>query len=372
MANGRTDPVGEAVFVTQDGLVAEGSGLLSSIADHFSIVEFRDSHGNVDHLPPSGKLAFFGSLIAVADEPTLLLGVVTTVKDAMGRPGFFGAAIAAQTTNLSSKHYEQLMHLFSASFEYYKTTFRHTRHSETFGFLQSDTGSNHALHRLDPQTGFSIYARGNEKDELESVLLLWDLTATTGKTTMLWNLPEAPYETLTDIVVDDEMERLQKSEQAAEKAQEPADLVRSLVAKDAASYSATDKRSEIFKERTAYLKYPRPTEITPEFEDYFIGLIQFVNDQSVAPASNEPPDIDKDYDSRFEDARFMPHARYGTPLTGLLRNKLLAPVVAGVLIFLLLLIVVATFLFGGSDDGEDAGQAQQQLPTSIDAGEAGQ
>ncbi|MFG5379707.1 hypothetical protein [Yoonia sp. R2-816] len=299
MAETLPETLGDAVFVTHDGLTAEGGGLLSSIADYVGIVEFRDMHGSIDHLPPEGELAFFGRVIRANGQEVMLLGAVTRASDAMGRPGFLGVCFAVETAAYDHSHIEAIIPFLKAARSHHETEFRHKRHSEFIGLIQPESGASYKLDLVMRDQESKVYVRGAEPSEHEAVLRLWELVETCRRPTILWNTRSGPYPVLTDEITKQEsltavrvreLSERQKRE-AAHLEQRHRDQIGMGGSQDADVVNHSTDRQLRFERRSMLLRFPRPDGIDVEFEDYLIGLIQFVHDQTedVRPEYSKTP-----------------------------------------------------------------------------------
>lgn len=301
--------LGEAVFITHDGLTVEGTGWLTSLPDHINVVEFRDASGSVEHLPPKGKIAFFGSPLAVDGDRAILLGAVTRMNDAMGRPGFFGVALAVPIVAFEARHYERLMQFWHAAFAHCEATFRQTRHSDRIGYLKQTDQSNYLLRPANPEAAPIVYIRGEGEDEVAAVMRLWQVVQESGVTCLLWNTATGPHEALTKELA---ARVFRQAKSVRDRAAHPSaqgrharanadgnsafgqpDAVRSAVANmmnDQERQQNDTNRMQKFRQRTPHLRYARPKGFGVEYEDYLIGLIEFVNRETVRPSSRAAAD----------------------------------------------------------------------------------
>jgi len=301
--------LGKAVFITHDGLTVEGSGWLTSLPDHINVVEFRDASGSVEHLPPKGKIAFFGSPLAVDGDRAILLGAVTRMNDAMGRPGFFGVALAVPIVAFEERHYESLMQFWQAALAHCETRFRQTRHSDRIGYLKQTDQSNYLLRPANPEAAPIVYIRGEGEKEVAAVMRLWEVVQESGVTCLLWNTASGPYQALTNelaarVFLQAKSARDRAAHRSAHHAQSNSDgnsafghpnLVRSAVANmmnDQEMQENDTNRTQKFWQRTPHLRYARPKDVGVEYEDYLIGLIEFVNRETVSPSNRAAGDIE--------------------------------------------------------------------------------
>lgn len=282
------DTLGKAVFVTHDGLTAEGCGRLSSIADNFTVVEFRDAHGNVSHLPPEGDLAFFGTVIFIDNQKVTLIGAVTRASDAMGRPGFLGVCFAIETGNFDQSHVDAIIPFLKAARNHHETTFRHKRHTDHIGLLQPDPNTHYELLPVTRDQSFETYIRGTESSEHDAVFRLWNLVEEIEQPILLWNRKEGQYATLNDQLAEQLVQDARHArEMRASEEQEQARLIQQHIAQSETEFPEGEgfehratERQVRFDQRSTRLKYPRPNGISVDHEDYLIGLIQFVVEQS--------------------------------------------------------------------------------------------
>jgi hypothetical protein len=284
--------LGEAIFVTHDGLTAEGSGALVAIADNVSLVEFRDATNGIDHLPPRGSFAFTATWIAIDGAEAMLLGAVMRERDAMKRPGFFGICRAVPPREFHDRDYEELIARFREGYAFHRDRYSKTRHSDEIGFLEHHPGRGPDLRALTDVGATAVYVRGDDaEDEAEAAHRLWQMVRETGRPALLWNVPDGPHPVLDDAAVDREIDR---SRAAPDRVQDTGkrrqDMAHRMSTPPPDMGHSAERRAR-FEQRTRHLAHPRPRSITVEQEDYLIGLIQFVTAQSGPPAgrSAAPP-----------------------------------------------------------------------------------
>lgn len=346
MLNELPDTLGEAVFVTHDGLTAEGGGWLSSISDCVEVVEFRDANGSIDHLPPVGEIAFFGSVVSAVGQKVLLIGAVTRMSDAMNRPGFMGVCFAVERGTLQNAHVHAILPFLKTARQHHQEVYRHKRHTNEIGLLPSDPHTNHHIKPLENRQNFEIFIRGVNASEVETVMRLWSLAESTERTTLLWNTKQGGYPVLSGALVEQRI-----LEANTERARVKAVLDQ---------YSEVDDgrlpnsdRLDKFNQRGHLLGYARPSGVDVEFEDYLIGLIQFVNDQSGERAAA----VTQSAIPSLTDPLVFPSGsyRHNKVTDWLIRNRRIAAAALVALVGLILITSVVFSLVSGVADesGED-------------------
>ena len=116
---------GQAVFLTYDGLMAEGEGFLAAIDDFFQIVDFRyPSRGHLKYLPDNGGMhdTIFLRRVGVGEKSEDetknkycdLFGFIDHFTDIKKRPGFIGCALQLNArAEITEGHIDQLGNLYS-------------------------------------------------------------------------------------------------------------------------------------------------------------------------------------------------------------------------------------------------------------------
>lgn len=278
---------GEAIFVTHDGLISEGEEGLTGISDTIHLVEFRDSEGKTDHLPPRRVLAFFATPISIGDMPATLLGAVTRERDAMGRPGFFGVCQAIKADEYKPENYDDLIRLFNAGHQFYHQTFRQQRHADTIGFLTQDKDDQYALTARSKISELKVFIRDEQTDNEVVLRRMLELSERTGQKLLLWDATEGPYEALTSDLANSLIARAEAQRRAreAEIEAQRRQMAEAQLSMDPAGFrddfqTVDLSREEKFDARARLLRYPRPRQVSVEFEEYLIALIEVVLDEN--------------------------------------------------------------------------------------------
>lgn len=346
------ETLGEAVFVTHDGLTAEGSGCLGSVADHVQIVEFRDSTGGIDHLPPRGNIAFFGSWVEIDRRETMLLGVLTREKDAMGRPGFFGVCQAVEPGDYTVLDYHALMRMFNEGHKHYRETFRQTRHADMIGFLEQDSAGDATLRPLSFEAGFSVFIRGDEPDEGAVVLRLWNLVESTRVTTLLWNVMDGPHPNLSESAARQEIARVAAARRPPPEEQFAASERSTAYCTGPENVGMTrSDREERFLKRGSVLRFPRPEGVSVELEDYFIALADFVvTERQAGSAPPIPPAKARPGEDGGLSSVFGRSSHGGA--RDFISDHLAGLLAGGLALILLAFVLGAVLTFSGSEDGQ--------------------
>lgn len=89
--------IGRAIFGTENGLQAQGDGVLANAGKNVSIFEFEEARqrdGRIQQIPHGHFALFFRRVSSPTGQNLNLLGAVSPCVDAHGRRGFMGACLA--------------------------------------------------------------------------------------------------------------------------------------------------------------------------------------------------------------------------------------------------------------------------------------
>lgn len=271
-----TATLGDAVFLTHDGLMAEGNGYLSTLQHKTELVEFRSSNGDDAYLPKDGSEVFFLRAIRVNNEPAWLFGVVRREKDASGRTGFLGVCrlLDSEERDLS-QHAEDVSQHFGSFVEHHRTVLSRARHPSSLGFIPQTTVKQAELQTFGEGAYHALSVESSTITTRDIYLMrrLAGVLPSQADTLILWPSPTNALPILTE-------------ESVVAKEVMQADMIAARQAERQHS-AAVHPRQIAFDRRTHALRYPRPDGVIPEYEDYFIGLIQLVIEElEIRPETN--------------------------------------------------------------------------------------
>lgn len=106
MSNPDTIILGRAIFGTTQGLTAQGDGVLASLKNRVSILEFESGrqHGGIlHHVPTDDPLLFVRRIADNSGREVNLVGLVAPCRDQLDRNGFFGSCVAIPIDRTSPK-----------------------------------------------------------------------------------------------------------------------------------------------------------------------------------------------------------------------------------------------------------------------------
>jgi len=261
----RTSALGDAVFLTHDGLMAEGNGYLSALQHKTELVEFRSSNGDDAYLPKDGSPVLFLKSVLVNNEHAWLFGVVCREKDASGRMGFLGACrlLDSEERNLT-QHAEEVFEQFDHFVEFRRTVLSRARHPSSLGFIPQTTGKHADLKTLGEGAFHALSVESSNITSRDAQLMcrLAAVLPSHADTLILWTSSTDMLPALTEegVLAREAMHADILVTQQAERQRRIADNPRQIA----------------FDRRTHALRYPRPDGVLPEEEDYFIGLILLV------------------------------------------------------------------------------------------------
>lgn len=353
--------LGLAVFATGDGLVAEGEGQLSTIHDHKALLEFRDGVGAMENLPPDGAPALFRIPVMIDATPGILLGVVSTKSDAMGRAGFKGVCIGVSRGKIRPvEHFDRLFDFWMHSQQYLANKFRQLRHVDSIGLLKPDLTKRTRL-IVNGQAGvFRHFLNEKGVDERTAFQRLCELSPQVGSV-LLWLAVDGPHHALTDALVAKYNATVPQQDE--DERQYPPGATN-----QGRYYSENDahaeERQRRFRERAGHLRFPRPENVTVEMEDYLIGLVELVLKERGRQQSG-PIERGRNVvpSSPFEDlARFRPHSSriWGRRVQNLASTNL---ILIGGFVAVLLAIIIAFVALHLPGPGEE----QRMTDTSAGA-----
>ena len=321
---------GTAVFVTQDGLTAEGDGLLSYASDNVPIFELRDGSTQMLHLAPEGTMTIFVSPVLVNNEIMLILGLAERARDAMGRSGVIGLGVLiSQKDEDASRHVQHLRKASDAWTAFVDTEFRSKRHSGDIGYLTRSKDAPHRLTRSYSGIDFPAFTLAEGDDWKTGVNLAVQLALhryDSASAVMIWPFQSDDHAPLTARLVtqtateekqrrdelrarQEEMRREQERQRRLEEQRlsQRSDFANDLMGQPARSYEAQhfadqaarysapsepvrqNSRAEQFQRRSPLVE-PRPSWVDVTTEDYLIRLIRLVLDETGATPPRSGPD----------------------------------------------------------------------------------
>lgn len=361
---------GTAVFVTQDGLTAEGDGDLSYVSENVGILDLRDSLSETPHLAPEPDPVLFVSLIQIGHEKRLLLGMAKSTSDAMGRSGFIGAAVLVDYRDADpASHIRFVDTLYNDWLNYFETSYRKVRHSHEIGFLKPMQDAPLALKRLSAGSDFPTFSSSEERDSWKAA---FNLAARLAKAkdedasaVILWPMPSDLHPELDELLTIKLEERAQEShaarmrkiklkqEEAKKQANIEAQFQTQATNFERSTYpNYVSERQRRFHERTSYLE-PRPPEITVEYEDYLIRVNKLcISEMSLGSHFTQPAPIPENlFDKAMSNSTLSKSAIVkGRSLHKLLDDSRTVPFFATAAGIVLILTFLIAIMFVGSEN----------------------